>query len=131
MPSTACGQVKRPRSSPLGIKRKAKANVPKRLEQRSAATPEDEDVTRKWIPAEPLLHEQRETRHASAHVRVPPSPTGSARYRRQGSLAQGRQHAAQCGQVHVTAHTDRRTCRPLPNSISIRPGLPTATPVSS
>ena len=37
----------------LGIKRQAQAIVPNRLQQRAAATPKDEDITRERIPTEP------------------------------------------------------------------------------
>ena len=45
--------------------------VPERLEQRAAAPAEQEHIARERIAAQPLLHQQRHSRHAAAHVRMP------------------------------------------------------------
>lgn len=45
--------------------------MPQTLDQRSAAPTEKEDVARKRVPFEMLLHQQRKARHPFAHIRVP------------------------------------------------------------
>src|ERR1700712_2171895 len=101
---------------PLGIERQPKSIMPKRLKQRTIAATKHEDIARKRVTAEPFLHQQRQSRHTTAHVGVArrqPNPHGAGNRDHSRNAASTRRNAARFTSLPT------RTCRPLPSSISI------------
>ena len=71
VPSAGDGQMKRPR--PLGVKRHADAVMPQDLDQVTALTTENLEVSGMRIVTQHLLDLDRQAVHAPPHVGVPDS----------------------------------------------------------